>query len=209
MSKEGKRKRTKISGIPCSLERRDTRRAVRVVLSRVRDRFPTDNERLRHVVLDIAPFEKNECEMRVLGEWQARQEDPNDLTTWGFGFGPTPGVLKINESIDLVEPVGLIAHELGHACTVQEVRERRGDVDDEWQSEMAANWYAYRWGFGRNIRRLSHTWDHLHHGPLPGKGFRIEQPYEDRIYHYKVTRSLRAQLDRVTTRNGKLVRAPG
>lgn len=205
MSKRAKNTTVKILGIPCSLARRDTRRAVRDVVTRVRESFPQDFARLREVILEIAPFEQAPRNARVLGEWQARQEELNDPATWGFGFGPTPGVMRINESFDLVEPVGVIAHEFGHACTTQEDRERRGDMDDEWRSEMAANWYAYRWGFGRNIRRMSETWDHLHHGPLPGKDFAIERPYEDRIYHFHVTRSLCARLVRVTTSTGELV----
>ena len=81
-----------------------------------------------------------------------------------------------------------IAHELGHACTREIDRIRRGMVfTDEWCSELAADWYAYKWGFGRQIATARKTRDLTHHGPGPGGEFTIT--IEGNEVTYRVSRN--------------------
>lgn len=69
-----------------------------------------------------------------------------------------------------------IAHELGHACTRTADIERRRAPTDEWGSESAADWYAYRWGFGREIARDRRTRRPDDHGPGPGQVVSFDMP---------------------------------
>jgi hypothetical protein len=85
-----------------------------------------------------------------------------------------------------------IAHELGHACTSNDDCERRGVLDDEWASELAADWYAYKWGFGRLIARDRKNRNWLHHGPAPRSHFSIIGG--DTTFHYRVSRRFVARL---------------
>jgi hypothetical protein len=62
---------------------------------------------------------------------------------------------------------GLAAHEFGHACTRQIDIERTNAPDEEWASEAAADWYAAKWGFGKE-RGSYRRWDVFgHHGAKP------------------------------------------
>ncbi len=120
----------------------------------------------------------------------------DDPTTWDYGFGETPGVIKLVEKIPIEDLPGVLAHELGHAATRSEDLERRGPISDEWSSELAADWYAYKWGFGRQIARERKTRDWLHHGPCPGSTFK--ESYDGKIYHYRVTRNFVVHLTKTT-----------
>lgn len=83
-----------------------------------------------------------------------------------------------------------IAHELGHAAATQDDFERRDHVlgDSEWASESCADYYAYRWGFGRQVRKTNQTRDLGHHGGLPGDIIEIGNPLDGTFRRYKVTR---------------------
>jgi len=84
--------------------------------------------------------------------------------------------------------IAAIAHELGHACTTQEDFEKRKRIiDDEWASESCADYYAYRWGFGREIRRHNKTRYVRHHGGLPGDIITVG--IDDIVLRYRVTRN--------------------
>jgi len=79
-----------------------------------------------------------------------------------------------------------IAHEFGHACTRDIDLDRRGTIpNEEWRSELTADWYAYKWGFGREIVRDRKIRDWHHHGPKPGDEFTVndqgKEPYTARI----------------------------
>ncbi len=81
-----------------------------------------------------------------------------------------------------------IAHELGHAATRPIDFERRERVirNGEWASEACADYYAYKWGFGRQIRRRASTRDWAHHGVLPGGVIEVKGPTG--WIRYRVTR---------------------
>jgi hypothetical protein len=62
-----------------------------------------------------------------------------------------------------------VAHELGHVAATDHDQASRHAPDDEWASELAADWYAYRWGFGRDIARDRPTRRFVHHAVGPGQ----------------------------------------
>lgn len=83
-----------------------------------------------------------------------------------------------------------IAHELGHAATTQGDFEKRDNAlggDAQWASESCADYYAYRWGFGRQVRRSQQTRRLGHHGGLPGQVIEIGGPNGTTL-RYRVTR---------------------
>ena len=87
--------------------------------------------------------------------------------------------------------VAVVAHELGHACTMFSDLWRRfapgTPLDDGWAREFAADWYAYKWGFGRALARHRKERDWMHHGPGPGQTF--TQEFDGVEYAFRVTRS--------------------
>jgi hypothetical protein len=105
----------------------------------------------------------------------------------------TPGVLLLLESCTAFDSQGLIAHELGHACTTFEDLLRRGEVDtDEWRSELAADWYAYKWGFGKIIARDRRFRGWAHHGAAPRQRYSVKM--DGYWYRYRVTRNFCVRL---------------
>ena len=84
---------------------------------------------------------------------------------------------------------GTIAHELGHAATTHDdvAKRDRALGDSEWSSEACADYYAYRWGFGKQIRRCSKVRKFGHHGGLPGDTVHIQMP-DGKLVPHRVTR---------------------
>jgi hypothetical protein len=80
--------------------------------------------------------------------------------------------------------VAVVAHELGHVATTRDDFDRRDGLDGEWASESCADYYAYRWGFARAIRRHQRSRNLGHHGTLPGGIITI-----DGIGTFKMTRN--------------------
>jgi hypothetical protein len=185
-------KMRELLGIPCRL--RDTKliRATRQVLRQIKERFPKDFQRIRRVVREISPLLREDGDDGTLGEWKAFQAVAEDPSTWGYDNDETPGVLTLLEGAE-DDLVGLVAHELGHACTTEQDRRRRGDCPfDEWTSELTADWYAYKWGFGRNVARRRHLRDWGHHGEAPGKNFSVER--DGFRFYYHISRRFRVRL---------------
>jgi hypothetical protein len=122
------------------------------------------------------------------GEWKAEPAG-TDPSTWDYGIVRTPGIVLLAESLRGAEIPAILAHELGHAATTELDRQNRGKFygEDEWRSELAADWYAYRWGFGREIARHRKRRDQWHHGPPPGST--AEVAYGDRWVKYRITRN--------------------
>ena len=174
-----------ILGIPCSLKTPDGRRAVRIALQRIRERFPHDFARLKERIRDIKPISRRQAADDTVGEWKRLRPHADP-----FRPGANDGVLWLLEQHDNL--IASVAHELGHACTRYEDLERRGACSDEWRSELAADWYAYRWGFGREIARdrKSRVW--LHHGPAPGTEDTVESD-DGQENTYFVTRNFVVQ----------------
>jgi len=171
-------KNAPIFGIPCTLSDPEMREGVRKVLVQIRNRNPKDFERLHK---------------RILGFRTRKDIGDGTLAEWVGPLGPdqcwvyeheNPGYVEITEGLSVERHVDVIAHELGHVATREEDLERRGPASDERRSELAADWYAYKWGFGKDIGKHRKTRDGLHHGPAPGHEYS-----EDRDGCYTTTRS--------------------
>jgi hypothetical protein len=187
--------KTLVYGIPCFLRDPILREGAQRTLQRIRDRSPKDFRRLQSLVKAIRPYD--DADDGTLGEWFPEFPTEDDPATWDYGVGDTPGVLKLVETIQKECLPGLLAHELGHAATRHEDRERRGALSsDEWRSEMAADWYAYKWGFGRDIARDRKNRAWMHHGAPPGSTFK--ESSDGKIYHYKITRNFVGHLTKIT-----------
>jgi hypothetical protein len=181
-----------IYGIPCSLGSQELRRTICSVLQQIRQRSPRDFARIRTLVREFAALP--ESEGGTLGQWN--RDTRFDLDS--------PGVVEL--SADTAHLVALIAHELGHVCTREEdFLARDNGVHGEWSSEMCADYYAYRWGFGREIARHRKSRDWSHHGPAPGATFTISGD-QDGIWHcYRVTRRFYLRFLQTETVDGKLI----
>jgi len=180
----------KVRGISCTLRKGASRNSVRKTLSRIKEKCPQDFYRLKKLVREIQPYDN--ADIGDLGIWIGDKPSQEDRSTWDYGFGDTPGVIKINEDECSDNIEASIAHELGHAATREEDRKRRGPICDGWQSELAADWYAYKWGFGREIANMHKILDRLHHGPKPGSIF--EELLNGKTYRYKITKNFVAHL---------------
>jgi hypothetical protein len=86
------------------------------------------------------------------------------------------GTMEVKElgPADSADFTATLVHEFGHACTREDDRRRRTAPCDEWASEACADWYAYKWGFGRLIRKHAKTRQLGHHGALPGQTIEID-----------------------------------
>jgi len=186
--------KTLVHNIPCFLCDPILREGVQKTLQQILDRCPKDFRRLQRLVRAIQPYD--DADEGDQGIWIEDSPIRKDPATWHYGFGDTPGVLKLVENLPIEDLPGLFAHELGHAATRPEDLERRGALDDEWQSELAADWYAYKWGFGRQIARQRKTRVWQHHGPPPGSTF--EESIDGIVYHYRITRNFVAHLTKTT-----------
>lgn len=163
-----------LDDVPCRLPGAAAE-AFREVLEQVRDGWPDDWARIRQVVREVLPLAPGEGADGTLGEWRADRPRSGVPSTWGYGVGETPGVLLVDPALEADALRAVIAHELGHACTVMEDLDGRGtDVFEEWRSEATADWYAYRWGFGPVIDRTRAGRDWTHHGPEPGTEMVVE-----------------------------------
>jgi hypothetical protein len=164
-----------IRGIPCRLQTTDARRTLGDVLDRIRSAQPEDYERLLGVVSEVAPLSVEETADGTLGEWKADKET-DDQATWCYAKGETPGIIYVKEQLSRRKLVAIMAHELGHACTTDEDIEERGSwLEDEWASELTADWYAdKRWGFGAELKSIRKRRDRMHHGAGPGESFSTE-----------------------------------
>lgn len=177
----------KIYGITCKLRTPAARKALRAVLSQIRIRRPADFARIKRNVGMIAPLAKRETANGTGGRWceGAKMIDPDDPATWA-GDEHEPGVVRIAEvQENAMNLQAIIAHELGHACATYKDLIARNFPFDEWNSELTADWYAYRWGFGRAIARHRRTRHVMHHGPAPGTEF------EYGGFNYRFTRNFR------------------
>ena len=185
----------KILGIPCSLRKPAVRKAVRSTLERIRLHREEDFRRLQRIVREIRPYD--DAEEGDLGIWLEDKRVPDDPSTWHYGVSDTPGILKITEDLPLDRLPSTLAHELGHAATRLEDLWRRGGPIEEWNSELAADWHAYRWGFGREIAKFRKDRAWSHHGPAPGSTFELRE--DDGVYHYEVTRNFCIKLLKTTS----------
>jgi hypothetical protein len=143
-----------VCGIPCRLRQPRSRRIVAGVLQQIKTRFPRDFARLKTRIEMIRPLPKARWADGTMREWLDKRGER---------------VLEIREVIEEDVFSANMAHELGHACTQKRDLKRRNISEvKEWESEAAADWYAYRWGIGKLIRSAMKNRKLGHHGPWPG-----------------------------------------
>jgi len=174
-----------IYGIRCHLRNRATRRAIRETLKQIRAYNLSDFRALQSLVREIVPLPKAKQKRGTLGERIAEQPNLDDPSTYGYGIDRTPGRLFLREYFDDREDaVATVAQELGHACSTRlEIERRCAAIDEEWASELNADWYAcMKWGFGKLIARIRPRRDERHHSFKPGTSFEL------RGRNYRVTR---------------------
>ena len=166
---------TRVSGITCTLRTVPARRALRKVLSQIKKKCPRDFARLQKRLTAVHP---GEWDNGTLGEARPATVEDDRLQTVYVAENQEPWALEAT-----------LAHELGHVCSTQSDLDRRTTEDNEWASEGAADWYAYKWGFGKLIARDRRTRDLHHHGWWPGQTF--EWPSLDRkwMLRVRITRS--------------------
>ena len=166
---------SQLYGIKCELHSPEATKVIRRVLRQIRDKCPADFERLQQLVLRIVPLSRNEAQDGTTAEvWRA--QEPCEVEVW--------------EKSITQDFAASIAHKFGHVCTRDKDLERRGAVPyEEWRAEMAADWYAYRWGFGRRIAKLRRNQDRTHRGPAPGEEYTVEYRSEGIGHKYRISRN--------------------
>jgi hypothetical protein len=169
--------------IPCEIQSEPVQRAVAEVSSAIQRRRPRDWRRLCNRVERISWLPEDDG--RTLGQWFVDREHVAQLrsdTQQNPGFGADDeseeflarGWIGLSPRVTELPPNVLravVAHEFGHAgAGFWDVAEREVAFGDREQAtEMSANLYAFRWGFGEDIR-AAHPWrDLTHHGLLPGQ----------------------------------------
>jgi hypothetical protein len=104
----------------------------------------------------------------------------------------SPSQVALSRSLavrDTAVQVAIVAHELGHVATTEDdFAKREALTDSEWASDACADYYAYRWGFARQIRKHQRTRDKGHHGGLPGDVIEIDCSLPTGTMRYRVTR---------------------
>jgi hypothetical protein len=161
----------KLFGIDCTLSRKD-RAQVNAALERIRQRRPSDFLEIKRLVRLIAPYTGDDDECG--GQWVSDNGDCDR----------TPGVVYLRSGAS----AATIAHELGHAMTrYEDIWRRNCSFNSEWASELAADWYAYRWGFGREIAASRKGRHFAHHCVGPGQTIEVE--IDGGAYRYRVTRN--------------------
>lgn len=154
------------------------RQSIQIILDEIRESFPCDFQRIHQRVEGFEPLRRTADGTE--GEWVASK---GGAIMYDF---ESSGVIRLLEKLD--SPVAVIAHELGHVCTREEDFTRRDGFDSAWASELCADYYAYKWGFGRAIARHRPFRDLSHHGPAPNQVFTIEDSHAGRVHRYRVTR---------------------
>lgn len=145
----------KIHQIPCDFEEQTYLDAIQTTLDIIKTKRLKDYLRIIKLVKSIGPI-KNEFD-GTLGEWKS---------PWG---PETSGHIILARNLSGDELIAVIAHEFGHvATTFEDLILRKCPCADEWTSEVCADWYVYKWGFGRKLAKLRKSLDKMHHGPQPG-----------------------------------------
>lgn len=163
---------------------------IKTTLDRIRKKAPKDYNRLIGLVLAFVSCEMGEG--IVLGRWINVRRREEYMNTEGLDLEGAPGLVLLEKSISPEVIICVVAHELGHAATLIDDLERRGPVSEEWQHEMAAEWYMYKWGFGRESARQRKNMNVAHHGAGPGQTF--HEFIDGTVYRYKVSRNFVAVL---------------
>jgi len=177
-----------IYGIPCSVKSDELRQAIRIVLRQIRQRAPEDFRRIQARVRRFVPWScKEKSEGNLGGSFR---QAPYDFET--------PSVVKLSEGTPL--SISIIAHELGHACTREDDWLQRLDALGAWDEfidgagELCANYYAYKWGFGRRVGQERRFLTTAHQRLAPGSFFTVGPDGRGMIRSYRIDRRFRIRL---------------
>ncbi len=184
--------------IPCYIDNPIFTDAIHGVLLQIKERNPKDFQRLQKLVLVIKPFDNaGEAD---LGECLGVNTSPVDQVTRDICAWEKQSVIMLAGRIPHDHLIAVVAHEFGHAATRAIDLYRRGhknNVESKWRSELTADWYAYKWGFGRQITEHRPMRDWRQHSTAPGSTFKKE--YGDgEIFHFKISRNFVVHLIKVT-----------
>lgn len=148
-----------IQGWPCKIRSPNLQKAISLVLRSVSKTHPEDYQRLMKRVSEFGPLSMRDRKDGIVG-WYGKRRRSGE-----YDFD-SPGSILLREDDSF--SIATVAHELGHACTREDDFWKRDGLDAEWASELCADMYAYKWGFGREIARSRKERDFMHHGPPPG-----------------------------------------
>lgn len=127
---------------------------IRLLLMNIKEKHPKDLAKITAKVKHIKPLTKEQRDSGSMGWWDEGKKT----------------VCISNALKDIELTIGILAHEFGHVCTTKNDLNRRKCLDEEWESEAAADWYACKWGYRKTIRKLQNTsYKSTHHGCPPGK----------------------------------------
>ncbi len=164
-----------IAGIPCRIQSRDIRHAIRTVLSGVRQRHPKHYARLVERVRAIRWLPNSQD--RTVGRWDSKATLYDKDGRW-----VEEGIVYLSRELargPRWKIVAVVAHEFGHACTTEADVRRRHCPKRKWAYELCADWYAYQWGFGSELRQYMPSRDMKHHLAGPGTEFQVgERRYQ-------------------------------
>jgi len=154
-----------IEGIRCEIEDESIQEIIKRVLNQIKSRAPEDYQRL--------------CKRVRAFKWFSSQEEQEKEGILGrsFGWYEEGGEIKLAKRVaELPESrqIAVVAHELGHAATTMMDFCKRDVLDEGWTSEICADYYAYKWGFGRQIRAHQRCRVFDHNPLLPGDIVEIE-----------------------------------
>ena len=160
---------------------------------KIRSRYPEDFERIRTRVRKILPLSRECRQQGDIGWWKAG--DINDRTSTGV----------IMLASDPLHIISTVAHEFGHVCT-RDADVAKRYINDEWTSEMCADYYAYKWGFGRSIARHRPYRVSSHHGPVPGHYKLTSDGLPEGVWNrWWISRSFIPHLVQTETRDGQVI----
>ena len=152
---------------PCSIAAPELCEKIEDVLRAVR-LFPRDYVRLVARVVRFGTLTRAERTDGTQGWWKRLPARKVLHPVYGEVWeddDQRSGVITLAPDVDR----GTVAHELGHAAATEDDLARRHAPDDEWASELAADYYAYKWGFGRDVASHRHTRRFAHHCAGPGQ----------------------------------------
>ncbi len=177
-----------ILGVPCEIANPKIRAAIQTVLERIQARHPRDWARIRRRVRSFGyiPPGEDPC---TTGYWHGDQPPPDheevdaaiDAGRWrwvqrveDWRFYRTGQILfsKRMARMETSQMLAVVAHEIGHVATRVGDFNRRDEAaggDAEWASELAADFYAAKWGFEKELREHWKTRAFGHHCVPPGK----------------------------------------
>lgn len=196
-----------ILGVPCEIANPKIRAAIRTVMERIQARHPRDWARIRRRVRSFGYIPLGE-DPRTTGYWHGDQPHPDhDAVEAAIDAGRWRWVQRVEDwrfyrtgqirfakrmaRMETAQMLALVAHELGHVATRVGDFNRRDAAaggDEEWAAELAADFYAAKWGFEKELREHWKLRSFGHHCAPPGevvcygeRYFRVDHRYYPRM----------------------------